>query len=126
MADCGLDEGPNPPVKAGDTAETLNFLKQPVLVVNTVAFQIYIALVAVDILCDECAPGRTCRQDAEIATETAPFSEVIGNVKGCRRGSCVFVVDEGDGFDGVGGSGGFGGVGMHDDVAGEEVAMAKN
>lgn len=126
LANCGLDEGPDPPVKARDTAKALDLLKQPVRVPNAMALQIYIAPIAVDVLCDECAAGRTCRQDAKIAAETAPFGEVVGDIEGWRRGSCVFVVDEGDGFSGVGGSGGFNGVGMDDDVTGEEVAMAED
>lgn len=51
---------------------------------------------------------------------------MVGDVEGWGRGSCVFIVDERDGFSGVIGCGGFGGVVVDYYIAGEEIAVAEN
>ncbi len=89
-------------------------------------FQIYVTFVTVDVFGDENAAGGARRQDAEVAAESAPFGEVVGDVEGWGSGSGIFVVDERDSFGGVVGCGGFGGVRVDDYVAGEKVAVAED
>ena len=92
------------------------------------AFQLYVAFVAVDVFGDERAARGPRGQDAEVAAESAPFGEVVCNVEGWGRGGSVFVVNERDSFDGVvrGCGGVIRGVRVDDYVAGEEVAMTED
>ena len=85
-------------------------------------------MVAGEVFAEETAALGSGGQDVVVAVETAPFGEVVGDVEGGGGGGGVFVVDEGDGFD-DGGWGCFAGfavfVGVDDDVAAEEVAVAE-
>ena len=122
-----MDECPDSPVEARDAAESLHFVEKSIHVVHPLLSQISKAFVTIDVFGDEGAAGRPRRQDTEVAAESAPFGEVVGDVEGARGGSGVFVVDEGDSFGGVRGCEGLReGVRVNDYVAGEEVAVAED
>ena len=80
-----------------------------------------------DVFGEESTADRAGGEDAEVAGKTAPFSEVVGYVKGGWGGDCIFVVYEGDGFDGRGlGLDLVGGLWKENYVATEKVSVAEN
>lgn len=80
-----------------------------------------------DVFGDESAADGAGGKDAEVAGETAPFSEVIGYVKGGGGGDSIFVVYKGDRFDGrVLRLGRVGGLRKENHVAAEEVGVAED
>ena len=80
-----------------------------------------------DVFGEESAADRASGEDAKVASETAPFGEMVGYVKGGGGGDGIFVVYKGDRFDGWGlGLGRVGGLGKENNVAAEEVGVAKD
>ena len=120
-----MDEGPDAPIEAGDSAEEVHFGKEPVglAVGDRAAIQVFV--VAGEIFAEKAATLETGGEDGEVAFEAAPFCEVVGDVEGGGRGRGVFVVDEFDGFDG-GRACGAGCVRLNDDVAAQEIAVAED
>ena len=74
---------------------------------------------------DECSTRLSGGKVFVIACKPAPFGEVIGEVKGNRGRSCVFVVDEVDGF-AVDFGFHVGIAGLDDDISTQKIAMSKD
>lgn len=134
LRDSRLDQRPNPPIKPRHAPKPINLLLQRLhlsslvhtrdLGISGLAF-LEDGIVRLDVFRNKLAALRAGREHAEVAVETAPFGEVVGEVEGGWGRGRVFVVDEGDGW--VGGFvGGELGLGEDDDVPAEEVAVGED
>lgn len=80
--------------------------------------------VAGNVLFDEMTTDRTCWENIKVARKATPFGKMVRNVESRRRGSSIFIIDKGNSVDLAVPSQSR--TRLHDDVAAEEVCVAKN